>query len=59
MGMTLIGHIYQATDPTDPNRGVNQEALNTAIGVHVNSSAPHPAYDENLNLLIYFENGLA
>lgn len=55
MARTPIGVIDHPNDPTDPTHAVTEEELDE----HINSPTPHPAYDDPMGLVTYFENGLA
>lgn len=53
MGREEIGTI------TGISAGTDSGDAEADLQAHINSPTPHPAYDDNLNLIIYFQNGLA
>lgn len=45
-------------DPGLDTGGVFESAITTAVITHVQSPAPHPAYDDTPDLTLLFQNGL-
>lgn len=40
--------------------GSDQPPVDSAeLAAHIASPTPHPAYDDDMGLVVYFENGLA
>lgn len=55
MGKVLIGTIV----PPGSSGEESATEVAAALAAHIISPTPHPAYDDDMNLDIYFENGMA